>query len=97
MPLGAYIKARALGDGVSFHRRRTYRPVEDKQALARALALLGRSRLSSNLNQLAKAAHLGTLPVSKDTHHRLNAACTEVHELRSLLLHALGVKEGGSA
>jgi hypothetical protein len=47
--------------------RRSGLAIEGRKALAQALALLGRSRLSSNLNQLAHAANIGTLPIDLDT------------------------------
>lgn len=57
-PLGAYIKAKVLGRTHPVRMRRTGLAIEDRQALAQVLALLGRSRLASNLNQLAHLAHI---------------------------------------
>jgi hypothetical protein len=90
-PLGGYIKAKLL-TGKPPRVRRSGASVEDKKALARLLALLGQSRLASNLNQLAHAAHIGALPVSPDLEAELKAAVGEVRELRRLLLVALGHK-----
>jgi hypothetical protein len=45
-PLGAYIKAKVFGTAPPVRMRRTGLAVEDRQALAQALALLGRSRLT---------------------------------------------------
>jgi hypothetical protein len=72
--------------------RRTGLPIQDKEAHARALALLGRSHLSSNLNQIAHAVNTGTLPVTPETEAELFAALRDVRELRRLLLLALGLK-----
>lgn len=94
-PWGAFVKERVFANGTALRKRQTYRSVEDKQALARALALLGQSRLSSNLNQLAKAANIGTLPVTPDVVGDLQTACTQVREIRALLVTALGLKNGG--
>ena len=91
IPLGAYIKAKALGDK-PLRMRRTGLAVEDRQALAKALALLGRSRLSSNLNQLAHAANIGSLPMTPETEAELVAALRDVREMRRLLMTALGLK-----
>jgi len=44
--------------------------VKDHAAPAMALALLGRSRIASNLDQLAKAADLGVMTVSPMTDDR---------------------------
>lgn len=95
LPLGAYIKAKALGDKPP-RMRRTGLAVEDRQALAKALALLGRSRLSSNLNQLAHAANIGSLPVTPETEAELLSALRDVREIRRFLMKALGLKPESS-
>ena len=93
VPLGTYIKAKALGDK-PVRMRRTGLPIEDKKAHAKALALLGRSHLSSNLNQLAHAVNIGVLPVTPETEAELFAALQDIRELRLLLVRALGLKPG---
>ena len=95
VPLGAYIKAKLFGEDLEKVRRRNTRPVEDHIALARLLAVLGQSRLSSNLNQLARAVNTGTLPVHPDVEAEISAACREIVKMRSELLRALG-KSGGA-
>lgn len=94
VPLGAYIKAVLFGEDLDKVRRRNTRPVEDHKALARVLAALGQSRLSSNLNQLARAVNIGTLPIHPEIEAELRDACLEVSEIRAELLRALG-KSGG--
>jgi hypothetical protein len=89
-PLGAFIKGVVL-NAPSPYRSRTS-PVKDGEAMGKVLALLGQSRIANNLNQLAKAANLGSLPVSAELMAELAAACAYVHEMRGLLLAALGVK-----
>jgi len=91
-PLGAYIKAKVLGDTQPIRTRRTGLAVEDRKALAQVLALLGRSHLASNLNQLARAVNIGTLPMTPETEAELFAALHDVRDLRRLLLAALGLK-----
>lgn len=93
MPLGAYIKAKAL-DGKPLRKRASGRPLEDRTALAKALALLGRSRLASNLNQLAYAVNIGSLPMTPETEEELRGALAAVRDMRRLLLTALGLKPG---
>ncbi|EKS35361.1 plasmid mobilization relaxosome protein MobC [Afipia clevelandensis] len=90
-PLGQYIRDRAL-NGHSEPRAARSSPIRDAEALGRLLGLLGQSRLSSNLNQLAKAANLGSLPVSAETEAELRQACADVLEMRQLLLRALGLQ-----
>lgn len=96
-PLGAYIKAKVLGGGVPVRMRRSGLAVEDRQALGKALALLGQSRQASNLNQLAHLAHIGALPVSLEIEAELAAALADIREIRRLLVTALGLREGGGS
>lgn len=91
IPLGIFIRQRALGDGTE-PRARVRQPVKDGEPLSRLLALLGQSRLANNLNQLAKAANQGALPVTLEVEADLRAACAEIFEMRLLLLQALGIK-----
>ncbi|WBQ11224.1 MobC family plasmid mobilization relaxosome protein [Hyphomonadaceae bacterium ML37] len=93
MPLGSYIKDRVFNeDGTATRRarKRLRRPVKDKQSLAKLLGMLGQSRIANNLNQLAKAANIGTLPVTPETERDIRRACAEVQLMRMELLRALG-------
>ena len=95
-PLGAYIRERLLGDDAEPRKRSGNNPVKDHEALGRVLGALGRSRLASNLNQLAKAVNTGSLPVTPETEADLKQACREISALRADLLRALGkVPEDG--
>ncbi|MBN8520842.1 MAG: plasmid mobilization relaxosome protein MobC [Alphaproteobacteria bacterium] len=94
LPLGTYIKAKALG-GSFPPRRGSGFSVRDRQSLAKALALLGGSRIANNLNQLAHAANIGTLPLTPETEADLLEALHHVREVRDLLIAALGLKPGG--
>lgn len=90
-PLGAYIRSRLLGERAE--KRRTFRkPKIDDRQIAQVLAELGASRLSSNLNQLAKSANMGTLDVSRNVEQELEDACGAVLAMRDALLTALGLK-----
>ena len=92
-PLGAYIKAKALGEA-PLRMRRTGHAVEDRQALAQALALLGKSRIANNLNQLAWAVNIGSLPVTPESEEDLRETLLAVQDMRRLLMTALGMKAG---
>jgi hypothetical protein len=63
-PLGAYIRARSLGDQED--KRRSRRPKPDHQALGLVLAALGHSHLASNMNQIAKSLNMGSLDVTPE-------------------------------
>lgn len=93
MPLGAYIRSR-LFDEPAPHRaaRKAKRPIKDQQALASLLGELGRSRIANNLNQLAKAANSGSLPLTPETEKSLQEACAGVQWLRTTLMQALGLQ-----
>ncbi|WP_430449403.1 hypothetical protein [Rhodophyticola sp.] len=88
MPLGAYIKA-VLFDGATAGVRRSTPKVSDPEALGRVLGALGSSRLSQNVNQLAKAVNTGTLPVTPETEAELKEACRAIAEMRADLMRAL--------
>ena len=90
-PWGTYIKE-ALFDRQVRPRTRGARPVKDRAELARLLGLLGASRISQNINQLAKAANTGSLPVNADVHRTLLESCEAVRNMRALLLTALGLQ-----
>jgi hypothetical protein len=91
LPLGEYIRRRVFADGAT-PRRRTRRPIADHESLARVLAELGRARLASNLNQIAKSANSGSLPVTPELSAEINAACADVRAMRDDLITALGLK-----
>jgi hypothetical protein len=92
MSLGAYIRARLLDPDTIAPRKRGKFPVKDHQALAQLLGLLGQSRLANNVNQLAKAANSGSLPVTPDTEAALLTAVAEVSHMRQLLIQALDLE-----
>lgn len=96
MPLGEYIRqALFADDNTDFQpapRRKTRRrkaPVRDHKILAQLMGELGRSHLASNLNQIARAANVGALPVTREVEKALFEACDEVRDMRKALLKAL--------
>jgi hypothetical protein len=93
-PLGTYIKAKLLGPAAPNARRSV--GIADRVALAQVLAMLGRSRLASNLNQLAHAANSGSLPFTPEIEAELRASLRDVREIRRLLITSLGMKPEGA-
>lgn len=87
MPLGAYIRERLLAEPP----RRSRLTPSDRQALLQVLGTLGQSRIANNLNQLAKQANLGTLPVTPDTEAALADASATIAAMREMLVRALGL------
>ncbi|OKL42923.1 hypothetical protein [Pseudovibrio exalbescens] len=95
MPLGAYIRKQVFGKDATPRKTRGKHPVKDHVALGRVLGALGQSRLSSNVNQLARAVNTGSLPVTPDTEQSIIEACEAIEEIRTELLKALGTEPGG--
>lgn len=93
LPLGAYIRNKLFDGDLTPRRTRGHHPVKDHAALAKVLGALGVSRLSSNLNQIARAAHIGALPVTPELEEELRDACAQIRGMRSDLLKALGHRE----
>lgn len=94
VPLGAYIRARALDEEIPPPRSRGKFPVKDHELLGEVLAELGASRIANNLNQLARAANTGSLPVAPETEADIRDACKAVIEMRYELLRSLGLRPG---
>jgi len=92
--VNGYIRQKLFGDAVDPKSVRRS-PSMDREALAKALGALGQSRLSSNLNQIAKAANIGALPVSAELIAELNRACADIQAMRRDLIVALGIKPEG--
>ena len=88
-PISAY--ARDILLGAKAEKRIVLRKpkMEDIQH-STLLAALGQSRLSSNVNQLAKHANMGTLDCSQNIEQQLEDACGAIFAMRDALFMALG-------
>lgn len=96
MALGAYIRAKLLDGDLSPRRTRGTAPIKDHAALAQVLGMLGNMRLANNLNQLARAANIGALPLTPEVEADLAQACAAVIAMKAELMRALGYPaEGG--
>lgn len=90
MTLSAYIRACVFAAESKRRARRPRTAVEDKKAAAEALALLGQSRIASNLNQLAHHANIGMLITGEAEKAQIAEANGHLAAIRSLLMRALG-------
>ena len=90
MTLSAYVRACVFAEKTRRRKRRPKTVVEDKKAAAEALALLGQSRIASNLNQLAHHANMGILIVDEKDKAEIAEANAHLKAIRSLLMTALG-------
>ena len=93
-PLSSFIKDILREALPSLIKKRTAgKPLHiDQKSLAQLLGALGQSRISSNINQLAKAANSGSLPVNQEVLSALKEAVSNVHWMRETLIKALGLK-----
>ena len=87
-PLGAYIKSRLF---TGAHYRSRAKRV-DREALGKVLGTLGKSRIPQNLNQIAKAANIGAMPVTPELLEELHETCAELKSLRQEIMAALGLR-----
>ena len=93
-PLAAYIRWQIFKDimpDMPKRRKRGEAADIDQKAIAKLLGALGQSRIASNINQLAKAANSGSLPVNHDVLASLQEAVTAVNWMRETLIKALGL------
>jgi hypothetical protein len=97
MSLGAYVRWRVFDPSSPPPKSRGKFPVKDHQALSKALGLLGQSRLANNLNQLARAANTGSLPLTPDTDAELQAAARDIAAIREMIVAALGLSTDAKA
>lgn len=94
MTLSAYIRACVFAEDTKRRKKRPANVVEDKKAAAEALALLGQSRIASNLNQLAYHANIGALIVGEGEKAQIAEANAHLSAIRTLLMQALGKSQG---
>lgn len=91
MALGAYIRWRLFHPDKPPPKTKGKFPVKDHKILSELVAKLGQSHISSNLNQLAKLANMGSLPITPETEATIIAACIEIRAMRKDLLRGLGL------
>jgi hypothetical protein len=91
---GSRIRACVFAEETKRRKKRPKNVIEDKKATAEALALLGQSRIASNLNQLAHHANIGALIVGETEKAQIAEANAHLAEIRALLIQALGKARG---
>lgn len=89
--ISAYVRQQLFGTGRRGHVIR--RPAVETRDIAQILALLGAGEIASNLDELARAAKVGALPVLPETEKAIVDACRAVIDMRNALIAALGLKE----
>ena len=94
MSVSAYIRKCIFAGDATRRKRRSHMPVKDQEAMSRALALLGASRIANNLNQLAHQANIGSLIMEENTCAQIDETYAHVRLMRDELVSALGLIEG---
>lgn len=64
----------------------------DREVIGKLMGALGQSRISQNINQLAKAANSGSLPVNKEVTKALINATNAVQWMRKTLIKDMDIK-----
>ena len=93
MAISAYIRQCVFGSKTVRRKRRSHVPVHDQHAMAKALALLGQSRIANNLNQLAHRANMDSLIMDDKAYNQIQEAYDHVIAMRDNLIKALGLIE----
>jgi len=94
LSLAAYIRLKLFAED-DLPKRMTKKPRQPSAELAvlgHMLGGLGQSKLANNLNQIAKAANTGTLPLGPELEAELREACADIQKMRETLIEALGVQ-----
>jgi len=84
---GRYIK-----DVLFIQKRRPKASSLDRKTLGKLLGALGKSRIASNINQLARAANSGSLPVNEDVTKALMSAVRTIEWMKITLIEGMGLK-----
>ncbi len=90
-PLGRYIRAKLLGDDET-PRKAARTPTIDYALLGQVLGMLGKSEQVSCLFLLLAAAEAERVRLGEAERQALDEACTDVREMRALLIRALGLR-----
>lgn len=90
--LSVYLRAKALEEILPKRKSRSTASIEDKQAIAQLLGLLGQSRIANNLNQLVYHANIGALQMDEESKTQITEAYEHILFIRQILMKALGHK-----
>ena len=92
MTLSAYVRACVFAEDTRLRKSHACDASAEKKAMAEALALLGQSRIASNLNQLAHHANLGILIEDDGVKAQISEANAHLSAIRTALMAGLGKK-----
>ncbi len=92
MSLSSYVRKCVFGKDAKPRKMRAHVPVQNQQALAQVLGLLGQTRFANNLKQIAHQANCGSLLMDAQTEDEIKMACAHIAWIRVKLIEALGLK-----
>ncbi len=97
LSMAAYIRLKVFGEEETAPHRKAYTrkktsPSSELIMIGHMLGGLGESEIAANLNDIAKAARAGAMPVSPKLEREVLAACDAVQDMKVRLVAALGVK-----
>lgn len=97
LSLAAYIRLKLFCDETAQPTKRNstrkkQSPSAELAMIGHILGSLGQSRLSSNLNQIAKGINQGTLPATPELETEIIEACAAIKRMRDELIIAMGIK-----
>ncbi|MEM9060301.1 MAG: hypothetical protein AAGD13_07535 [Pseudomonadota bacterium] len=92
-PLAAFIREMVLKEAVTKRKATRRALLKDHIALAQVLAKLGTSPLVESFRGAVTDMRNGTIPVSEAADRSLERIATELAEIKSLLMSALGTSE----
>lgn len=92
MSVSAYIRARLFNEDMKTARKHNKMPQAEHKLLAELLSEFGKSHLSQNINQIAKAVNCGMVLMPDEAIADINETKAELRKLRATLLSALGKK-----
>ncbi|WP_297109185.1 hypothetical protein [uncultured Devosia sp.] len=87
-PLGAYVKGVLFSDNPP--KVLPARTGHDRRLLAQLVAVMGRSRIASNVADLASAARSGSIGLDDETLSRIIQACDDIRLMHDALMKAMG-------
>lgn len=90
--IGAYVREKALGDEQAPRRKGAAKPSIGYAMLGQVLGKLGQSEQVSVLFLLLAAAENERVTMGKEDRAALHAACVDIHEVRALVIGALGLR-----
>ena len=92
LPLGAYARAKLLGDEEAPRRKAAAKPSVDYAMLGQVLGKLGKSEQVACLFLLLLAAEKNRVTMSEDDRAALHESCAAVREVRAAVMGALGLR-----